>query len=127
MPTLAVGFGIALIALGLIGYIGTDMVSPTALIPAAFGLLLVILGIVARDPGKRKHAMHAAAMVGLLGLLGSGRGLTKIVPLLSGEPVDRPNAVITQAIMALLCAVFVVLCVKSFVDARRSRGAETNR
>ncbi|HYP14739.1 MAG TPA: hypothetical protein VEQ63_12500 [Bryobacteraceae bacterium] len=123
MATTTIGFGAGLILLGLVGYIGTGSESLTALIPAALGALLVILGVVARDARKRKHAMHAAAMIGLIGFLGSGRGLTKILPLLQGEEVARPNAVIAQAIMALVSFIFVLLCIKSFIDARRARAA----
>ena len=99
------------------------MISLTALIPAAFGVIFCTLGAVARDPDKRKHTMHAAALLGLLAVLGSGRGLTRIVPLIAGEPVDRPGAVIAQAIMAVLGIIFVALCIKSFRDARRSRAS----
>jgi hypothetical protein len=123
MANTAIGFGAAFIALGVAGYFGTGQTSLTALIPAALGVVLLILGLIARDPRKRKHAMHAAAIVGLIGFLGAGRGLTKIGPLLSGEPVDRPNAVIAQAVMALLSLIFLALCVKSFIDARRNRVA----
>jgi hypothetical protein len=112
-------FGVIFILLGLGGYFGTGMASPTALIPAAFGLVFCVLGAIARDPAKRKHTMHTAALLGLLAVLGSGRGLTKIAPLLAGEPVERPSAVIAQAIMAVLGIIFVALCIKSFRDARR--------
>lgn len=37
-------FGVVLIALGVIGYVGTAAVSITALIPAIFGAVLAILG-----------------------------------------------------------------------------------
>ena len=123
MANTTIGFGVAFIVLGLGGYFASGMASPTALIPAAFGVVFCILGILARDDRKRKHAMHAAALVGLLAVLGSGRGLTKIGPLLAGQPVERPAAVIAQSIMALLGIVFVALCIKSFRDARRSRAA----
>lgn len=125
MANTAIGFGVALIVLGVVGYFGTGAESLTAMIPAAFGILLVIFGLVARNPNHRRHAMHGAALVALLGVLGSGRGLPKILPLLSGEAVDRPNAVIAQAVMALLCLTFVALCIKSFIDARRSRTARS--
>ena len=121
MANTAIAFGAAFIALGLIGYFGTGAASPTALIPCALGALLLLLGAIARNPARRKHAMHAAAIVGLIGFLGAGRGLTKIAPLLAGEPVERPNAVIAQAVMALLSLVFLAHCIKSFVDARRAR------
>jgi fluoride ion exporter CrcB/FEX len=116
-----IGFGIVLIVLGLGGYFGTDRVSLTALIPAAFGLLLVIFGALARDEKRRKLAMHIAVTVGLLGFLGTVSGLVKLPTLLSGGEVARPPAVIAQSIMAVLMAVYVGMCVKSFIDARRRR------
>lgn len=121
MANAAIGFGIALIVLGVAGYVLTGMQSPTALIPAAIGLLLALLGAIGQNPERRKMAMHIAAAVGLIGFLGSVPGLFKLFPLMAGEPVERPNAVITQAVMAVLTLVFVILCVRSFVNARRSR------
>lgn len=121
MANTTIGFGIVLIVLGLGGYFGTDRVSLTALIPAAFGLLLVIFGTLARDEKRRKMAMHIAVTVGLLGFLGTVSGLVKLPTLLSGGEVARPAAVISQSIMAVLMAVYVGMCVKSFIDARRRR------
>jgi hypothetical protein len=123
LATTTIGFGVVLILLGLGGYFGTDMVSLTALIPAAFGLLLVIFGILARDDKRRKLAMHIAVTVGLLGFLGTVPGLLKLPTLLSGGVVQRPPAVIAQSIMAVLMAIYVGMCVKSFIDARRRRTA----
>jgi hypothetical protein len=123
MANTTIAFGVAFIILGLAGYLGTGMASPTALIPAGFGLLFCVLGALARDPGRRKHVMHAAALLGLVAVLGSGRGLTKIGPMLAGEPVERPAAVLAQSVMALLGLIFVALCIKSFRDARRNRVA----
>ena len=121
MANTTVVFGLVLLVLGIAGYFGSGMVSITALIPAVFGVLLLVLGMIARDPGKRKHAMHFAAIVGLIGLAGSFSGLVKFVSLLSGATVERQSAVIAQAVMAILMIVFVILCVRSFISARRSR------
>jgi hypothetical protein len=123
LATTTIGFGIVLILLGLGGYFGTDRVSMTALIPAAFGLLLVIFGMLARDDKRRKLAMHIAVTVGLLGFLGTVPGLVKLPTLLMGGDVQRPPAVIAQSIMAVLMAIYVAMCVKSFIDARRRRTA----
>lgn len=125
MASTALAFGIALLLLGVIGYVATGADSPTALIPAAFGVLLALLGIWARNPAKRKTAMHLAAGVGLLGFLGAARGLAGLLALLSGEEVGRPAAVVSQSMMAGLCLIFVALCVRSFVTARRNRGLES--
>ena len=123
MATTTIGFGIVLILLGLVGYFGSGMVSLTALIPAAFGLLLLIFGVLARDDRRRKLAMHIAVTVGLLGFLGTVPGLVKLPTLLMGGEVQRPAAVIAQSIMAVLMAIYVAMCVKSFIDARRRRTA----
>ena len=120
MANTTIAIGIALIILGLGSYFGTGQTSATALIPAAFGILLLGLGALARNPARRKLAMHIAVVVGLLGFAGSVSGLTKIGAVLAGEPVDRPAAVIARSIMAILTAIFVGLCIKSFVDARRA-------
>lgn len=121
MAKTAIWFGLALIVLGTGGFAATGAQSPTALIPAAFGLVLVITGYLGRAPERRKLMLHIAAVVALLGFLGGAPGLTKVAGLIGGEPVARPAAVVSQSVMALLCLVFLYLCVRSFVNARRSR------
>ena len=108
-----------LILMGLGGYFATAMVSVTALIPAFFGLPIAILGQIAKNEARRKHAMHGAVLLGLLGFLGSVPGLMKLPQLFAGA-AERPTAVAMQALMAVLLGVFVVLCVKSFIAARRA-------
>lgn len=123
MPGITIVFGVVLIALGLAGYFMTGRQSPTALIPAFAGILFLILGVVAQKPGARKHAMHAAAGLALLGFLGTVMGLVKFVRMLGGAEVERPAAVRSQAVMAVLCLVFLIMCIRSFVAARRARSA----
>jgi len=114
-------FGILLILLGLGGWFGSGGASITALIPAAFGIVLLILGVIARNEKARKHAMHVAVIVGLLGFFGSASGLVSLPAVISGESVARPAAVIAKSIMAVLSLLYVARCVKSFIDARRNR------
>ena len=116
-----IGFGAALIALGIWGYTTAATTSPTALIPAAFGLILLLCGVIARNPAKRKTYMHIAAGLGLLGFLGGLPGLFKFGYVVTGAPVARPHAVISQSIMSVLCIAFTWLCVRSFINARRNR------
>jgi fluoride ion exporter CrcB/FEX len=124
MPSTSIISGVLLILIGIVGYlIGSNngQSSPTALIPAAFGLLLVIFGFLAKSKENlRKHLMHAAVVVGLLGFLATASSILKIPALLSGT-AERPLAVASQFAMAVICLVFVILCVKSFIDARRER------
>ena len=123
MARMTLGFGLAFVLLGLVSYFVTDRVSVTALIPAFFGIVLLILGVIMRDEGKAKHAGHAAAMVALLGLLGSARGVPKALQVMQGGEVERPEAAIAQGIMAVACLIFLALGVKSFRDARKAREA----
>jgi hypothetical protein len=114
--------GIALIVLGLGGYVSTGASSLTALIPAAFGLLFVVAGLLARHDRLRMHAMHTAAVLALLGFLGSVRGLLRIADVF--HPIStRPAAIVAQAIMALLTLAYIALALRSFVQARRARRA----
>jgi hypothetical protein len=111
--------GVLLTVLGVGFYLATDRVSVTALIPAFFGVPLFLLGLLARQEKYLKHAMHAAAALGLIGLVAV---LVRLVPALieSGADFSKP-ALVSQALMALLCAVFVALCIRSFIVARRNR------
>ena len=120
MPSTSIACGTLLILIGVLGYVNgvmTNHASITALIPAAFGLLLFLLGVFARrSEGLRKHLMHAAVIVALLGFIATaGRLLSKL-----GE-LSYSAAVVSQVSMALVCLLFVILAVKSFMDARRER------
>lgn len=123
MARTAMTFGVLLTLLGLVAYLGTGRESVTALIPAFFGLPILLLGWLGRAERRRKHALHAAAVLAALGLAGSARGLPQAWQLIAGGDVARPLAVIIQALMALICLIFLVLAVRSFVAARRARTA----
>lgn len=120
MASLTIVLGVILVVLGLGGYFLTGAVSLTALIPAAFGLVLAVAGLIARDERKRMHAMHAAVVIALLGFLGSLRGLLQIGDVFDGTAA-RPAAVVSQAIMAILTLVYLVIAVRSFIQARARR------
>ena len=116
MASTTILFGVLLTLLGLGGYFLTGASSVTALIPAIFGVPLLVLGFLARSEPARKHAMHAAAAVALVGCAGA---LFSLVRTPAAPRVAM--AVFSQAAMAVLTAVFVGLCVKSFIDVRRAR------
>lgn len=128
MAPVSIAAGLILVMIGLLGYFGTETQSPTALIPAALGLVLIVLGALALRERLRKHAMHAAAVVGLLGFLFPvWRAAPHLPTLLSSGQVilsDGRNAtaaVLSQTATAAVCALFLGLCVNSFIQARRRR------
>jgi membrane-bound ClpP family serine protease len=121
MANTTIGMGVALIVLGIVGFVLTGSQHPTALIPAGVGLLLVVLGIVARNPRARMHAMHGAALIGLLGFAGSVGGIAGLAKMMAGQAVQRPEAAVARSIMSVLCLAFVGLTVRSFISARIAR------
>jgi uncharacterized membrane protein len=121
MAKFSIVLGIILITLGLVSYFGISSESVTALIPAFLGIPVLVLGFLALNEKYLKHAMHASAVLMLLGFGGTVGGLIKFFRMLSGEIFERPSAIIVQAIMAVLCLVFMIFAIKSFIDARRGK------
>jgi hypothetical protein len=119
MPRIIFTFAVIFVLLGIGAYLITGAQSWTALIPSIFGLLLAIAGGISLK--SLKHGGHIAALVGLLGFLGTARSLGQLPSLLKGEVVDRAAAVGVQAAFAILSLIFIALCVKSFIDARKAR------
>jgi hypothetical protein len=104
----------------------------TALIPAIIALVLFacVLGAEAKAT-LRKHIMHLAATVGLVGLVMSAK---KILPAVSEMNwlKNDPNGIIhasslKPAVMffsAGLLFIFVALCILSFITARKEMAAQ---
>ena len=120
MPKLAIALGLVLVVLGVAVYFASGQASLTALIPLPFGAAMALLGAVARRPAYTKHAMHAAAVVALAGLLGSVDALPDLVRMLLGAAVERPLAVGAKSVMAADLGVFLAYCVRSFRQARKA-------
>src|SRR4030067_3788648 len=120
MSKLSITYGVIFILMGVISYFGISSESITALIPAFFGIPMLILGWLGLNEKYLKHTMHVAAVLMLLGFLGTIGGLIKFFKMLGGVQPERPPAVFVQAIMALMCIVFLVFAVKSFIDVRRN-------
>ena|ERR1700722_13337723 len=126
MAKTTIGFGSVLLVLGIVGFVATGSTHPTALIPAWFGLAMAILGVLAQteDARKRMLWMHIAVTVGLLGFLFPGVMAVKAWLAAHGGALARPAATEEQAAMALVCLIFVALCIRSFIAARKERNAQ---
>ena len=127
MSKLSVTVGTIMIILGVAAFLLTGAASATALIPAFFGIAFIGLGVLGlKKESMRKHAMHAALLLAILGLGGSFGGLIGVLGVLGGNELERPNAAYAQAAMAIICIYFVVAGVQSFIKARKSRDEETD-
>jgi hypothetical protein len=124
MAKVTIVFGVLLIVLGLIGYFGTGGIHPTALIPAWFGIALVIGGALAISPSatRRKILMHINVTVGALGVIGAVAAALHAYGHARSLGMDPDyKAMASQLTMAGLLVVYVNLCVRSFIQARSSR------
>jgi hypothetical protein len=110
MAKITVLFGILLIILGGASFVLT-------------GILLVTFGVMAETPVTKRRMlfMHIAVTVGLLGFLGTAQSLFQVVQLFKGKLFPYPAAIEEKAAMSALMLIYVLLCVRSFITARRTR------
>ncbi len=120
MAPITLLFALAYILLGLGGFVLTGSTHKTALIPCAFGVLFVLFGLLAFKEKLRKHVMHAAVLIALLAFFGTARALTHLPELFNGT-AEKPASIITQSLNAGLSILYIILGVRSFIQARRAR------
>jgi uncharacterized membrane protein len=124
MARWALFFGLVLVILGIFAYEGGNHTS-AALMPGYFGILLGVLGATART-GKEKTrmvAMHIAATVGVVGFLVTASSMWQYVQMQRSQYIGDKTIVEEHAATSVILLVFVLLCVLSFIGARRGRQA----
>ena len=104
---------IALISMSAWGYIDTN--SFTALIPAAFGFILFVLGTMLTNEELVKLSAHLVVLFTLLILL----ALT--IQVLPGV-IDRGGIGLIRVILMIsTSSIAMIVFIKSFIDNRKSR------
>ena len=125
MAKLTIGFGILLILLGIFGYVATGSAHPTALIPVGIGILFSLFGVMANsaDSKKRMLWMHISVTVALLVFLGMIPAMWNVFQISHGANFSptAAAAVEDKAALGLFSLIYVLFCVRSFINARRSR------
>lgn len=113
MPKTTLVFAALLIALGVGAFSMSS--SRTALLPAYVGAALALLaGLSLAFERTRKHLMHVAAIVALLGALAPAAALAIRAAAMS------PLALGVNVGMLLLSGTVLALMVRSFIAARRA-------
>ncbi len=124
MPKITIVFGLLLCGLSAaVLLLKQEFKLGTWLIPSVVGLPLIVLGLVAaKNAASKKHVMHAAVTLALVGgLVALVQGLRQLAGLmLSGKEI-LPLAAIMIWAMTILCFTFVWLCIQSFIAARKAR------
>ena len=104
---------IALISMSAWGYIDTN--SFTALIPGAFGVVLLILGTMLTNEKLVKISAHLVVLFTLLILI------ALVIQVLPGV-LDRGGiGLIRVILMILTSSIAMIVFIKSFIDNRKSR------
>ena len=125
MAKLTIALGILLLLLAVAGFIATGSSHPTALIPAGVGVLFCLFGALAASPEPRKRMlwMHISVTVALLMFLGTVAADMDVIRLSRGVAFPHPIAIEEKAATSLLCLLYVLLSIRSFIEARRNRTA----
>ena len=119
MENIAMIYGIFLIVWGIGVTILSDSQSITSLIPAIFGLPIIILSFFAKIfPDRKKLLMHIVVLIGLIIFLG---GLDLIRGLIQGNIFVNLWASSSKFMMIISGLVFTILCIKSFIFNRKNK------
>ena len=123
MAKLTIVLGVLLMLIAAAGFVATGSAHPTALIPGGVGVLFVVFGALgsSADAKRRMLWMHVSVTVALLLFLGTIKADLDVVRLSRGADLPHPIAVEEKAAMSLLCLLYVLLAVRSFIAARRAR------
>ena len=119
MENVAMIYGIFLIVWGIGVTTLSDSQSITSLIPAIFGLPILISSFFAKKlPNKKKVLMHIVVLIGMIIFLG---GLDIIRGLIQGNIFTNIWASSSKLMMMISGLVFTILCIKSFIYNRKNK------
>ena len=116
MPNLTTNYGLFLLSWGLIATYLSEAQSVTSFLPSLLGLALLVSGEMAKIPEKKKLWMHVAVTFGLIGALGGTRFF-----MVMADGLNYANS--SMLMLLLTGTAYTVLCVRSFIAARKAREA----
>lgn len=102
MHNLTAGYGVILVAIGIVGYFGAGMLHWTALIPAILGAIALLFSV-----GLLRRKLPAAAtiagiVVALVALAGTAGAIPEVPAALAGDPALNSGAVLSRALTAIV-------------------------
>ena len=122
MAKMTMVFGALLVAISLGFWLTMGTSQIPALHPAGIGVLLLIAGALANseNPKRRMLWMHIAVTLGLIVALVTG--IRAAIELSHGfSTITNLPGFYERVIISVTCLIFVALCVRSFIAARRAR------
>jgi len=121
MPLITLLYGLLLVVWGAL--FSVESQSITSWIPSMMGAPILVAGVLAKFvPAKKKIWMHIAVFFGLLCFLGGFRFFAAMDS--EGGLFGKPKAAASQLMLLVTGGIYTVLCVRSFIAARKTRDAE---
>ena len=119
MEIISVLYGLFLLIWGMVISFISDSNSLTSFIPSFFGLPILFFGYLSiKFQEKKKLFMHIVVTIGLLVFLG-GMDITR--GILKNNFFVNFYADLSKLMMLVTGLVFTILCVKSFIFARKNK------
>ena len=119
LPNLTTGYGAMLVLWGIAVSILSESDSITSYFPSILGAPILISGVLAnRNPEKRKFWMHIAVTFGLLCALGGTRFF-----MVMSDGLDYASS--SMLMLLVTGSIYTFLCVRSFIEARKSGALAT--
>jgi|TARA_B100000035_G_C20824711_1_gene475898 hypothetical protein len=114
LPNLTTGYGAMLVLWGIAVSILSESDSITSYFPSMLGAPILLSGILAtRNPEARKFWMHIAVLFGLLCALGGTRFF-----MVMSDGLDYASS--SMLMLLVTGSAYTFLCVRSFIEARKS-------
>ena len=120
MAKLTLIYGALLIVWGAVFSIGSE--SFTSWIPSMLGVPILLAGVLSvAVPAKKKIWMHIAVLFGLVAGLGGLRFFAGVGS--EAGLFGKPRAAASQLMLLVTGTLYTILCVRSFIAARKSEAA----
>ena len=115
MAKLSLIYGVFFILLTRVIIRGQGSETITLFIPILLGIPMLLLGLFGLNEKYFKYTTFGAAILMIIGFSGTLGGLIKFYNMISGTVTPNHTDVYVQAIVALMCLVFLALSVTSFI------------
>lgn len=125
MAKTTIWLGVALILIGLFGWVSSSYIWPS-LIPVFVGVALCLFGGLALtdNPKRRMLFMHIVVTVELIGFIVTVPSIAHYAEMMRGRQFPHPVVVEENTAVAVVLLFFVLLSIRSFIMARRTRVQE---
>ena len=119
LPNLTTGYGAMLVLWGIAVSILSESDSITSYFPSMLGAPILLSGVLAtRNPEARKFWMHIAVLFGLFCALGGTRFF-----MVMSDGLDYASS--SMLMLLVTGSAYTFLCVRSFIEARKSGALAT--